>query len=357
MVSKGVLALEDGTFIEGIGFGAEKEVFGEIVFNTAMTGYEEAFTDPSYAGQILIMTYPLIGNYGFSPKSGESPKIQIQGLVTKEPAFSSYRRKNLIKYLTTAGIPGIGGIDTRALTLKIRYYGTMKAILANTKKSLNRREILERIKKLPYPDTENLVRKVSCPKIIFHRNHHKKKILLIDCGCKKSIITNLLKFSSVIQAPYNITFETIRKINPSGIVISNGPGNPAHPEILSTTVQTVKKLLGLYPIFGICLGHQILGLALGLRTYKLKFGHRGVNHPVKSLENNKVFITSQNHGYALTRSSNIKEIEFNWVNVNDGTVEGMVHRVLPIISVQFHPEGSPGPNDTTFLFQRFIEMT
>jgi len=355
-MAKGVLILEDGTTIEGIGFGAEKEVFGEIVFNTSMSGYQEAFTDPSYAGQILIMTFPLIGNYGFRQKFCESERVQIRGLVVKEPAFFSSRGKNIIRYITSANIPAIYGIDTRALTLKIRYYGTMKAMLVNSSKEIDYDKFLEKVRNSPHPDTENLIKKVSCTKIIMHGKNSKKRILLIDCGVKRSIIDNLLRYAQVIQVPSDTNFEKINGLKPAGIVISNGPGNPEHPEVVSTVVETIKQLIGHYPIFGICSGHQLLSIALGAHTYKLKFGHRGANHPVKNLKTNKVFITSQNHNYAIMPDANLKDIEFDWLNVNDGTIEGMFHKRLPIFSVQFHPEASPGPYDTSFLFKKFIEL-
>ncbi len=353
----GILILEDGTVIQGKGLGPDNLVYGELVFNTAMTGYEEAFTDPSYTGQILLMTYPLIGNYGFDFKHQESKSPKIRGLVIKEPAFFSTNSRKVEDYLEENALPCIWDIDTRRLTLKLRYYGTMRAILSVSSRNINIERLLRKIRKMPHPHSENLVRKVSCKKAIFHRGRNKSKILLIDCGVKKSIIDSLLKYSSVVQVPYNTDFNTIKKLNPDGIVISNGPGNPAHPEIVKTTVKTLKKLINAdYPIFGICLGHQILGLAFGLKTYKLKFGHRGYNHPVKSLENKKIYITSQNHGYAISKETKNKEIIFNWINLNDGTVEGMRHKSLPVFSVQFHPEASPGPYDTSFLFEEFFKI-
>lgn len=354
-MSNAILVLEDGTLIKGKCAGAKKDVFGEIVFNTSMTGYEEAFTDPSYAGQILLMTYPLIGNYGIHKGHFESSKIQIRGLVLKEPSFFSYRGKPLEKFLRQSNIPCIYGLDTRALTLKIRKHGTMKAMLVlNSAKHSNVEEIIRKIKHTPHPDTENLVGKVSCRKILMHKNKYKKRIVLIDCGVKLSILKNLKNYASVIQLPFNTSIKTIERIKPCGIVLSNGPGNPEHPKVVSTTVRTVKKLIGKYPIFGICLGHQILGIALGFKTYKLKFGHRGSNHAVKNLFTNKVYITSQNHGYAVRVKKN-NDIEIEWINVNDGTVEGIRHKKLPVSSIQFHPEAAPGPYDTSFLFRRFME--
>lgn len=355
-MAKGIIVLEDGTVASGVGLGTEKEIFGEIVFNTSMTGYQEAFTDPSYAGQILVMTYPLIGNYGFHRKLCESETVKIRGLVIKEPAFFSSRGKKVTDYLSEAGIPAITQVDTRSLTLKIRYYGTMKAILVNTSKDIDINELIKTVRKRSHPDTENLVKKVTCSKIIYHHRARKKRIILIDCGVKNSIISNLLELSQVIQVPYDITYDQIMKLKPHGIVVSNGPGNPEHPEILKKTVKIIKSLIGKYPVFGICLGHQLLGIALGCQTYKLKFGHRGYNHSVKDLKTGKVYMTSQNHGYAIKPDPHLKEIDFDWFNVNDATVEGISHKHLPIFSVQFHPEASPGPLDTSFLFKKFIEM-
>jgi len=348
-----ILVLEDGTVFKGRGFFVEGEVFGEVVFNTSMTGYEEAFTDPSYAGQILVMTYPLIGNYGFHKRHYESDRTQIRGLLVKEPYFFSTRGSRFDRYLKETGLPCLAGIDTRALTLKIRDHGTMKGMLAPATTPAKIEQIVEKIKKTPHPDTGNLVASVSCDKMIVHSNGNAKKVVLIDCGVKKSILRNLQRYATVVQVPYNTGFETIQEQKPDGIVISNGPGNPEHPEIVATTVNTTKQLIGKYAILGICLGHQILSLALGFKTYKMKFGHRGSNHGVKSLLSDRLFITSQNHGYAI-EEKNVPEVEISWMNVNDNTIEGIRHRRLPVSSVQFHPEAGPGPYDTTFLFRDFI---
>jgi carbamoyl-phosphate synthase small subunit len=353
-MSRAILILEDGTAIEAPLFGPRKNIFGEIVFNTSMTGYTEAFTDPSYAGQILLMTYPLIGNYGVYTHDFESSGVQIRALVLKEPCFNAHRGMNLQQFLTRYDIPCLYNIDTRKLTLHIRQYGTMKAMLiGQNTKAETQNTVAARIRATPHPDSQNLVKKVSCRTIIRHRTRHRKKIVLIDCGVKQSIIHSLKKYASVIQVPYDTQAPAIRKLQPDAIVISNGPGNPAHHDILSTVVKTLKTLMGQYPMLGICLGHQILGLALGHKTYKLKFGHRGSNHAAKHLPTGRVYITSQNHGYALDmQKSNNTVIE--WLNVNDGTVEGFRHTSLPVWSVQFHPEAAPGPNDTSFLFGNFM---
>jgi carbamoyl-phosphate synthase small subunit len=353
-MSRAILILEDGTPIEAPLFGPRKDIFGEIVFNTSMTGYTEAFTDPSYAGQILLMTYPLIGNYGVYTHDFESARVQIRALVLKEPCFNSHRGMSLQRFLTRYNIPCLYNVDTRRLTLHIRDHGTMKAMIVgkNTKaESLS--TTAARVRTTPHPDSQNLVKKVSCRTIIRHRTRHKSKIVLIDCGVKASIIRSLKRYATVIQVPYNTSAQAIKKLKPNGVVISNGPGNPAHPDILSTTVATLQALLGEYPMFGVCLGHQILGLALGHRTFKLKFGHRGSNHAAKHIPSGRVYITSQNHGYALDmREQNNTIVE--WINVNDGTVEGFRHTSLPVWSVQFHPEAAPGPNDTSFLFGDFM---
>lgn len=357
LMKKGLIILEDGSVIQGKGLGPSKTVFGELVFNTSMSGYEEAFTDPSYAGQILLMTYPLIGNYGFDFKNQESNSVKIRGLVIKEPAFFSTSKKNITDYLENNNLPCVWDIDTRKLTTKLRYFGTMKAILTVFNKSINITKLLKRIKNMPHPHSKNLIQEVSCKSAIYHKGQYNNLIVLIDCGVKKSILSAILRYSSVLQVPYDTDFETIKKLNPDGIVISNGPGNPAHSAIVHSTIKTLKNLIkSKYPILGICLGHQILGIALGLKTYKLPFGHRGCNHPVKCLDNNRIYITSQNHGYAILKEKNNKEVIFNWFNLNDGTVEGMRHKYLPVFSVQFHPEASPGPYDTSFLFDNFFKF-
>ena len=350
-----LLVLEDGTIIKAQHTGAKKDVFGEIVFNTSMTGYEEAFTDPSYAGQILLMTYPLIGNYGLRITNFESNKTQIRGLVLKEPFFSAYRGWHLDKFLARAKVSCLYNIDTRALTLKIRKHGTMKAMIIARSSNVNTKVILRRLKQTPHPDTKNLVASVSCMRKKVYSNG-LRKIVLIDCGVKRSILSHLKRFASVIQVPYDTSFQSIEKMNPQGIIISNGPGDPAHKDLISTTAKTVEKLIKRYPVFGICLGHQILGIVLGFKTFKLKFGHRGSNHAVKYLRNNRIFITSQNHGYALRARRN-HDAEITWINVNDGTVEGIQHRTLPVSSVQFHPEAAPGQHDTWFLFKKFMKNT
>lgn len=365
--------------MHGKGFGAaDKSAFGELVFNTGMTGYQEALTDPSYNGQILMMTYPLIGNYGCTgPNSAEwqSNKIQAEGFVVREYCpLPSHRlaTKTIDEFLKEQDIPGISEIDTRALTIKTRQYGTLKSIIATyTGSAPDTNKLLETVRQTPSPDATNLVGEVSTSTAIREPATEPKNgktavsptlmrgktIVVIDCGVKNNIIRELVtRGCAVVRAPYNIPAAEIDRIKPDGILVSNGPGDPAHPEIIATTVKTVKALAGKYPMFGICLGQQILVLAFGGKTYKLKFGHRGANQPVKNLQDGKVYITSQNHGFAVDPKACPKELEITGINVNDGTAEAMRHKDLPIFSVQYHPEASPGPWDSKYLFDKFIEL-
>ena len=361
---KAILVLNDGSIVYGKGFGSSKTISGELVFNTGMTGYQEALTDPSYQGQILLMTYPLIGNYGINSNDWESDSIQVKGFVVREVCFQPSHRatqQNVNDFLKTSDIPGIAGLDTRMLTVKIRQHGTMLAILKTYNNELSKEEInelIEKAKRLAPPEKDNLVARVSCinPEGVnlFVGN---PRIIVIDCGAKKNIIRELEKRNcAIVSLPYNVTSEQIKQAQPDGVLISNGPGDPAHPEIMKTVVETVKEIHTKYPIMGICLGHQIISLALGATTYKLKFGHRGVNQPVKDLRDNKVYITTQNHGFAVDANKCPDCIEIIGVNVNDGTVEAIRHKKLPIFSVQYHPEASPGPWDNKYLFDNFVEI-
>ena len=351
---KGFLVLEDGTVYEGEAFGAHKEVLGEVVFATGMTGYQESLTDPSYCGQILAASYPLIGNYGVNDIDFQSAKVQVWGYVVKEACESpSHRdsRTTIHQLLVENGIPGLSGIDTRSLIRRLRNFGTMKGGISTA----NPDRLLERIRSMRHPEDDNLVANVSTRKIIRYDTGKGKTVALFDCGIKSNIIEELSRRFNVIQLPFDTPAETVREFEPDGIFISNGPGNPAHPEIMATTVATLGKLKEDFPMMGICLGHQLLSLMFGSKTYKLKFGHRGINQPVKF--EGKVYITSQNHGFAVDPvSAEEAGLEITVTNLNDGTVEGMRHQELPIFSVQFHPEAHPGPQDTGFLFDRFRGM-
>jgi carbamoyl-phosphate synthase small subunit len=354
------LVLDDGTVVRGRAFGAEGSVFGELVFNTGMTGYQEALTDPSYNGQLLMMTYPLIGNYGISEGAFESGKIQAEALVVREHCPRPSHRemvKTVSDFLKDFGIPGISGVDTRTLTLKTRERGTMRAGIVPED---GIEEALAKVRSMPFPDKENLVGEVSVRKPVVHPfqgtgNRDVLKVVAIDCGIKRSILRNLNSFSEVVQVPYSASAEEVLAERPDGVLISNGPGDPAHPEIMGTAVRTARGLAGQVPMMGICLGHQILALAFGGRTFKLKFGHRGANQPVREVGSHRAVITSQNHGFAV-HPDMPSELELLETNVNDGTVEALKHRELPIFSVQYHPEASPGPRDARGRFRHFEEM-
>jgi len=352
----GSLVLEDGTAVQGAFFGARRRVFGELVFNTNMTGYTEALTDPSYRGQILMMTYPLIGNYGVDPETMESETIQPTGFVVREAcAAPSHPRSSLAlsEFLKTYETPAIERADTRALTIKIRSKGTMKAALVPAKEDVD--AVVRQVRKSPHPDTRNLVGEVSCRRVERYPGSGKRTLVVVDCGVKRNIIREAQRYADVIRVPYDATSDEILAHKPDGVILSNGPGDPAHPEIRATAVKAAKDLVGRTPLLGICLGHQLLALAFGGKTYKLKFGHRGGNQPVKDLRSGRVHITSQNHGFAVDPDSlPSSEFEVTHLNLNDGTVEGMAHRELPIFSVQYHPEARPGPWDNEYIFRDFV---
>lgn len=354
---EGSLVLEDGTTVRGAYFGARKRVFGELVFNTNMTGYTEALTDPSYRGQILMMTYPLIGNYGVDLSAMESETIQPAGFVVKEAcAAPSHPRSeaSLAAFLATHETPAIERADTRMLTIRIRSRGTMKAALVPGQPDLD--EVVKSVKRSPHPDTRNLVAEVSCRKPERYPGTGKRTIVVVDCGVKRNIIREAQKFADVVRVPYDATSDEVLAHRPNGVILSNGPGDPAHPDIVGTTVRTTRELAGRVPLLGICLGHQILALAFGGKTFKLKFGHRGGNQPVKDLRTGRVHITSQNHGFAVDAASlDSSEFDVTHTNLNDNTVEGMAHRELPIFSVQYHPEARPGPWDNEYIFREFVE--
>lgn len=346
------LILEDGAIYEGTGFGASGESFGEIVFNTGMTGYQEVLTDPSYCGQIVTMTYPLIGNYGVNVDDIESAKPHVFGFVVREAADHPSNWRNmgrLAEYLAKNGIIGISGIDTRSLVKRIREKGTMRAVLTTLETPL---ENLQEILSGSLPNDQ--VARVTTGSV-YRCPGEGPRIVAMDFGMKAGVVRSLLmRGCDVTVVPAHTTAEEILNWQPHGIMLSNGPGDPAD---LPHIVETVRKLLGRVPIFGICLGHQLLSLACGAKTEKLKFGHRGANHPVKDLTTGRVYITSQNHGYTVTKESlEGTGLELTHINQNDGTVEGVRHKIHPAFSVQYHPEARPGPDDSDYLFDRFMDM-
>jgi carbamoyl-phosphate synthase small subunit len=355
---KATLALENGAVFKGESFGACGERFGEVVFNTSMAGYQEILTDPSYKGQIVVMTYPLIGNYGVNKEDVQSRRPFLEGFVVKEycKLASNWRsEKSLSDYLKENDIMGIEGIDTRALTLNIRLAGALKAILSTD--DTDEQSLVQKAKNSAGLPGVDLVKDVTIAKKYTWSKApaRKYRVAVLDCGCKYNILRELIaRECEVVVLPAQASPQEILKIKPDGLLLSNGPGDPA---AVTYVVDTVRKLIGKLPIFGICLGHQMLGLALGGTTYKLKFGHHGANHPVKDLKTGRVLITAQNHGFCVDIDSlKDKNIEITHINLNDKTMEGMRHKKLPVFSVQFHPEASPGPHDAQYLFGEFIKL-
>jgi len=366
------LVLENGTIIHGISFGAEGESTGEIVFNTSLTGYQEILTDPSYCGQIVTMTYPLIGNYGVNTDDMEGVRPHVAGFVVKEyvAAYSNFRAKtSLDAWLREHGIVAIQGIDTRMITRMIRTSGAMRAMLTTSTEPDGR--LLERVRAARQMAGSDLTREVTCSEPYEWEetdrtqfalkaqgkepwsNGSEFHVLVYDYGVKLNILRRLRTYGCKLTVvPSDYPASEVLRLNPDGIFLSNGPGDP---DAVKYAIQNIKELIGKKPIFGICLGHQLLALALGGKTYKLKFGHRGANHPVKNLLTGRIEITSQNHGFAVDPEGfSDRHIEITHINLNDGTNEGFRHRELPVFCVQYHPEASPGPHDSDYLFHDFL---
>jgi carbamoyl-phosphate synthase small subunit len=357
MTKDALLVLEDGSVYNGYSFGAEVESAGEVVFNTSMIGYQEILTDPSYAGQIVLPTYPLIGNYGTNDLDIESRRIQVRGFVVREECLEPshfLNKKNIHDYLKESDIPGIYGIDTRAVTRKLRSFGVMMGIITTGRTP---EEALAELKRTPDYGSIDFVRQVSTEKPYEWENNGATvsySVVVFDCGLKYNILRLLVqKGCHVTVVPCSAGADEILALKPDGILLSPGPGDP---KLLDYAVETAKRLAGKKPIMGICLGNQLIARAFGADTFKLKFGHRGGNHPVKDLRTEKVYITAQNHGYAVDPDTVGNGLEVSHINLNDGTVEGIRHRELPIFAIQYHSEASPGPLDSTYLFDDFITM-
>jgi carbamoyl-phosphate synthase small subunit len=370
---KALLALEDGTVFPGRSFTGRCEITGEVVFNTSMTGYQEILTDPSYCGQMVCMTYPLIGSYGVNEEDIESGRVHAEALLVREyqPYYSNWRaRGSLADYLVSAGVPGVEGIDTRALAKHIRIRGAMRGALST--EDLEVESLVQKARQSPEMEGLDLVRRVTCREpfwwgedgpepvgaadvSVWRRRPGRLRVVAMDFGIKYMILRMLRERGcNVLVIPAGTPSGTIDRLDPDGLFLSNGPGDPA---ALSYAVETIKAQMGERPIFGICLGHQLIGLALGGNTFKLKFGHRGANQPVKNTASGKVEITSQNHGFCVDMDSiEDPDVVMTHVNLNEGTLEGLSHRRMPLFSVQHHPEASPGPHDAAYLFDRFVEM-
>ena len=367
-LKKAILVLEGGGLFIGQSIGYEGEAEGEIVFNTSMTGYQEILTDPSYKGQIVTMTYPLIGNYGCNSEDVESGRPWVEGFIVKELALypSSWRSEgDLSEYLKRHKIVAIQGIDTRKVTKMIRTGGAQRALISTQNENID--ALLKKVKKIPSIVGLDLVKEVnsskaykwnegiySWPKGYLPRKKFKYFVVAYDFGIKRNILRSLVSNSiDVLVVPARTPWKEVLNMKPDGVLLSNGPGDPAP---LTYAINNIKNLIGKIPVFGICLGHQLSALALGAKTFKLKFGHRGANHPVKNLETGAIEITSQNHGFAVDIDSLKGLAELTHLNLNDMTVEGFSHRKKFLFSVQYHPESSPGPRDSTYLFQDFIQM-
>jgi carbamoyl-phosphate synthase small subunit len=355
MAKTAILVLADGSTYEGFSFGADTDAIGEAVFNTSMAGYQEMLTDPSYSGQILIPTYPLIGNYGTNAVDDESRRIQVRGFVVREECDlpSHYLKNSTIHdYLLSAALPAIWGVDTRAVTRRLRSCGVMTGMITSSK---TREEALKAIKQAPDYGEIDLVKGVTTdkPYVWDGDGPSPYHVVALDCGLKYNILRLLARHGChATVVPCTTSAADILALKPDGILLSPGPGDP---DKLRYLVETVKKLVGKKPIMGICLGNQLIHCAFGGKHFKLKFGHRGGNHPVRDLASGRVYITAQNHGYAVDPDTVSRELEVTHINLNDGTVEGLRHKELPIFAIQYHSEASPGPLDNVYLFKEFVE--
>lgn len=365
---QGILALEDGKVFFGEAFGATGERAGEICFNTSMTGYQEILTDPSYKGQIVAMTYPHIGNYGINDQDFESIDIQVEGFVVRDasPMFSNWRaQQSLQDFLRSRRIIGLTEVDTRALTRHIRSRGAMRAVISTEDRDPD--ELVEKARRSPGLIGRDLVKEVTCPeayewdretpaewRLQEPLSERRFRVVVYDFGTKYNILRSAREVGCDLWVvPASTPAEEVLALDPDGVLLSNGPGDP---EGLPYAVETVRKLIRHKPMFGICLGHQLIGLACGGKTFKLKFGHRGANQPVKNLRTGQVEITCQNHGFAVAADSLDDDIEITHINLNDQTVEGLRHKRRPVFSVQYHPEASAGPHDARYLFEEFIHL-
>ena len=373
---KAFLALDDGAVFHGVAFGAKKDALGEVVFNTGMSGYQEILTDPSYAGQFVTLTTAEVGNYGINPEDVESRGLFLSGLVIGDLTEPSNWRseKSLGEYLAENGVPGIYGVDTRALTLHIREHGNRKAYLC-VDASLSEKAAMAKASEWPGLDGQDYAAKVTCEKAYDFSTgltrftglsggtpqppnpvnpvNPVKRIICYDFGVKTNILRSLASWAKVTVVPAKTPAEEVLALSPDGVFLSNGPADPA---AVTYAIENIKKLLGKVPMMGICLGHQLLSLACGAKTGRLKFGHHGCNHPVKNLETGRVEITSQNHNFAVIPESVPDCLEVTHVNLNDGSIEGIRHKTLPAFSVQYHPEACPGPHDSNYLFNQFKSM-